>query len=309
MKIFITILFFFLLVGATAFWLYVLKTQETKSLDEKARREIGGHFIRLSKGTVHYELAGSDTGQTVILIHGVGSGHYAWDRNFDYLVHQGFRVLRYDLYGRGYSDRPQAVYDSSFFYEQLSELLYRLNLPPPYRLVSVSMGSSIALHYAGKNMHKVSHIALIDPASLGKGKVSWHIRLPLVSEVLMSLYWYPRAVQKQMAEFCNASTLKEYETKSRKQIQYEGYKRAILSTWRHTLQLNMTETMKELGKSPMKVLLIWGKCDRLVPPSNSQHYQKAMPQATLVEIDSAGHLSNYERPDPCNAALSKFLKE
>lgn len=309
MKVFLPILLLCMLLAAAASWLYVLKTQETKTLDEKARREIGGHFIRLSKGFVHYQLAGKDTGKTVILIHGVGSGHYAWDHNFDYLVKQGFRVLRYDLYGRGYSDRPQAVYDSSFFYEQLSELLYRLDLPPPYRLVSVSMGSSIALHYTDKNIHKVSHIALIDPASLGKGKLSWHISMPLVSEVLMSWYWYPRAVQKQMAEFCDASNLKEYEAKSWKQMQYEGYKRAVLSTWRNTLKLNMTSGMKEIGKSSVKVLLIWGKCDRLVPPANSKHYTKVMPQATLVEIDSAGHLSNYEQPAPCNAALSKFLKE
>src|SRR5688572_24573009 len=86
-----------LVLIAGAFF-YVTFSQETEELDEKRRSEIGGTFIQLSQGFVHYELAGPDTGASVILVHGAGSGSYAWDNNFAALAKNGFRVLRYDLY-------------------------------------------------------------------------------------------------------------------------------------------------------------------------------------------------------------------
>jgi len=293
-------------IGAMA---YIHFTQETKTLDDKARKEIGGSFIKLSKGNVYYQLAGNDTGKTVILIHGAGHGCYAWDNNFVYLVNQGFRVLRYDFYGRGFSDRPDVAYDSTLLYQQLVEILDSLQLKPPYNVVSVSMGSSVALHYTERNQRNVTKLALVDPASLSDGKIAWHMKLPIISDWLMSLYWYPRAVEKQMREFYDPSKVEDYRAKSWRQMQYKGYKRAILSTWQNILTLNMTEAMNRIGKSNIDVLLLWGKNDPLVPPAMSEHYLKAMPQADLIVIDSAGHLSNYERPELFNPALYKFLRD
>ena len=82
----------------------------------------------------------------------------------------------------------------------------------------------------------------------------------------------------------------------------------MLSTWQHLLTLDMTKAMNEIGKSKVRVLLIWGKYDPLVPPKASEHYLKAMTQSNLVVIDSAGHLSNYEKPIVFNPVVSNFLK-
>ncbi len=52
--------------------------------------------------------------------------------------------LRYDLYGRGYSDRPDVVYNKDLFDRQLFGLLAILDIHDRVDLVGNSMGASSA---------------------------------------------------------------------------------------------------------------------------------------------------------------------
>ncbi len=304
--LYLAIAFFLIVAGLYG---YICIFQETKTLNQETRNEIAGSFIELSKGYVHYQLEGPDSGETVILIHGAGSGFYAWDNNFDFLVKNDFRVLRYDLYGRGFSDRPGAVYDTTLFLNQLEEVIQKLNLKAPYSLVSVSMGSSIAIPFAKNNESKVKNLVLVDPASLGDGNIAWYLRKPVISSLLMSLYWYPRAVEKQMKEFYNPSAVFEYREKSQRQLKYKGLKAGMLSSWQNMLTLNFKKELDYLGHTKTNVLIVWGKNDPLISPEVSKHYMKYVPQAKFIEIDKAGHLSNYERPDIFNKVLLTFLTD
>ncbi len=101
---------------------------ETKEIDEKLRASTCGSFIRLSNGFTHYELCGPDSGEAVVLVHGFSVPYFIFDPTFDFLVDSGFRVLRYDLFGRGFSDRPHVKYNMDLFVDQLRELLDSLNL-------------------------------------------------------------------------------------------------------------------------------------------------------------------------------------
>ena len=92
---------------------------ESRVLDDEARRSVAGDFIRLPDGMVHYELDGPPDGQAVVLVHGFSVPYYIWDPTFPALVAAGFRVLRYDLFGRGYSDRPDLPYTMDLFVRQL----------------------------------------------------------------------------------------------------------------------------------------------------------------------------------------------
>lgn len=295
-------------LAALAVGLYLMFVQEAKPLDEAVRAKAKGQFLALSHGFVHYELQGPDTGKTIVFVHGAGSGYYAWDKNYDFFVRQGFRVLRYDLYGRGLSDRPNVVYDSVLFDTQLQELLQKLQVPPPYHLVGVSMGASVVMHFVQKRKEQIASMTLVDPASLSDGNVAWFLKVPFLSHLMMALYWQPRTVEKQMAEFYDPTKAPEYRTLLKEQLAYKGLIRAMGSTWKHMLTLNMTATMEAIGKSKVPVLTIWGNNDRLVPPSVANWYVKAMPQTTNIVLDSAGHLSNYEQPTAFNQALLTFVR-
>src|SRR4051794_24949506 len=59
----------------------------------------------------------------------------------EFNVEKGYRVLTFDLYGRGSSVGPDTLYTAQLFVGQLVELLYTLNLTDtPFILVGYSMG-------------------------------------------------------------------------------------------------------------------------------------------------------------------------
>jgi len=143
---------------------YVHYDQETSTLTDAVRQTVSGSFIRLADGVVHYELAGPPNGRAVVLVHGYSVPYYIWDPTFASLVAAGHRVLRYDLYGRGYSDRPDVVYDPELYDRQLFQLLSSLGIQEPADLMGLSMGGSIAVAFAARHPERVHTLTLIDPA-------------------------------------------------------------------------------------------------------------------------------------------------
>ena len=102
--------------------LYWFSDPEKLDLDDAVRRGTPGQFVRLSDGFTHYELGGPPTGRLVVLAAGFSVPYYIWDPTFSALTEAGVRVLRYDYYGRGFSDRPDVPYDQAFYVRQLAEL-------------------------------------------------------------------------------------------------------------------------------------------------------------------------------------------
>jgi pimeloyl-ACP methyl ester carboxylesterase len=66
-------------------------------------------------------------------------------------VAKGHRVLTYDLYGRGYSDRPGGEQDARFFIRQLEDLLEHQGVTQPVTLLGYSMGGAIGAAFAAKH--------------------------------------------------------------------------------------------------------------------------------------------------------------
>jgi len=65
--------------------------------------------------------------------------------------------------------------------------------------------------------------------------------------------------------------------------------------------------MDRLHEISLRTLLICGAQDMGNPPEGMREMARRMPNATYVEIDPAGHLSNIENPDAFHAALVPFL--
>lgn len=177
-----------LIISTTVAYVYLDFSQEPYSLDFSKPPKTGT-YIKLSEGYTRYEISGPDTGKLIVLIPGAGIGYYVWNKNFDYLVSKGYRVLRYDLYGRGYSERLNKEYTEEILTNQLSELINTFSKNnKKTTLISASMGSTVALNYADHFKDKVERLILIDPASLGMSKAPWYISTPLVSDLLFTFY-------------------------------------------------------------------------------------------------------------------------
>ena len=81
------------------------------------------HKVLLPFGETQYYLDGPVDGPRVVLVHGMTPPAIVYKPLADALVKKGYRVLSYDLYGRGYSDAPDVKYNEALYVSQLSSLL------------------------------------------------------------------------------------------------------------------------------------------------------------------------------------------
>ena len=282
---------------------------ESKEIDDEVRASTCGSFIRLSDGYTHYEISGPDNGQFVVLVHGFSVPYFIFDPTFRFLVGAGFRVLRYDLLGRGFSDRPHVKYNIDIFINQLKELLDALNIKQ-VNLIGLSMGGAIASAFTASFPERVRRLALMDSIGTRPAPLSWIYKaaiLPGISELILGLAGTERMVQGVASDFFNRDHVKMFEDQYRVQLQYRGFKRAILSTLRNQTVDGIPEVYQRLGKLDMPVLLIWGRNDRTLPLEQSRGILSAVPRAKFHIIDNCGHIPHYEKPEEVNHLIRQFL--
>ncbi len=282
---------------------------ETKLLDTVTRSSAPGQFAELADGMVHYEIAGPSDAQTVVLIPGFSVPYAIWDPTFDALVESGFRVLRYDLYGRGYSDRPDTTYDQDLFDRQLMNLLGALGIDKPIDLVGLSMGGAISVVFIDLHPEMVKKLCLIDPAGL-PWKQSFNARLaqaPVIGELIMGLMGDNVLVSNLRNYFHGDRGYAELKQKFLDQMQYVGFKKALLSTLRSGVTTGAVEAYQKVGKRGYPVMLVWGREDRVVPFELSERVTELIPNVEFHPINEAAHIPHYECPKVVNPILIEFL--
>jgi pimeloyl-ACP methyl ester carboxylesterase len=284
---------------------------ETKNIDEEVRASAGGAFIRLSDGFTHYEISGDESNADVpvVLIHGFSVPSFIFDPTFAFLSHAGFRVLRYDLFGRGFSDRPRTKYNLDLFVRQLKGLLDGLGFEQ-VNLIGLSMGGAIASAFTVNHPERIRKLVLIDPVGTCPMPLSWMYKaaiLPGVSELILGLAGTERMIEGLASDFFDPKHVKRFQDQYRVQMQYRGFKRAILSTLRCKTVDGFPEVYQRLGKLEMPVLLFWGRDDQTLPLEQSRSILSAVPRAQFHILENCGHIPHYERPDELNPILEQFL--
>ncbi len=283
---------------------------ENRVLDDAARSEAGGSFLPLPDGCTHYELAGPEGQRPVVLVHGFSVPSFIWDTTFEALQAAGRRPLRYDLFGRGYSDRPRVRYDLELFVRQLAALLDGLGMQQ-VDLVGLSMGGIIASAFTVRYAARVGRLALIDP--IGTQPMPLNVLyklalLPGISEVALSLLGTEQMVQSLAKDFFDAAEVERFQARYRTQMQLRGFKRAILSTVRNGVVDGSPEIYRSLGQLDTPVLLLWGRDDHTLPLAQSEPILKLVPRAQFHVIEGAGHIPNVEQPQIVNPILLDFLR-
>jgi len=302
-----TIILALLLIGGTV--PYFVCDGERKALEAADRADLPGKTAKLSLGATYYERGGPSSGKPVILVHGLTIPSYLWETTFEGLVGAGFNVVRYDLYGRGFSDRPDATYGPDLFEEQLGELIEELKLEEPAHLVGLSLGGAISVNFAAKHSEKVDRLVLVAPYYRQEQPVVAKLmNAPLLGDYLMKVLGDRILIKRLPEYYYKPLDYPQLEQRFLRQLEFVGYKKALLSTLRHYLPLDLTDSYSEVGHQERPVLLLWGKHDRVIPLANSAAVLEVLPQAKLHQID-AGHVPlQEERSEECNELIISFLK-
>ncbi|MEW6286533.1 MAG: alpha/beta hydrolase [Chloroflexota bacterium] len=285
---------------------------ETKPLNDEARKFAGGSFVTLTDGITHYELSNPEGRQTVVLVHGFSVPYFIFDPTFDFLTQHGFCTLRYDLFGRGFSDRPRLRYNMDLFVRQLHDLLDALRFNRPVSLIGLSMGGPIAATFTARHPERVKSLTLIDPAgarAISLSPMLKAMKLPGLAEAVFGLVGSESLLKSAAKDFFDPELVGMFLDKYKVQMQYKGFKRAILSTIRNNMLGSFIESYKAVGNMDKPVLLVWGRNDTTVPFVHSNDLRAAMPQAEFHVIEDCGHIPHYEKPGEFNPILLEFLKK
>ncbi|MCF6277853.1 MAG: alpha/beta hydrolase [Anaerolineales bacterium] len=285
---------------------------ETIALDDALRQSVDGDFVALPDGYTQYELSGDKDVETVVLVHGFSVPYFICDPTFRALTESGYRVLRYDLFGRGYSDRPRTRYDINLFVRQLTDLLDALNISIPINLCGLSMGGAIATVFTARHPERVQRLALFDPAgsrAVSLGLKFKFIALPGVGELTFGLLGDKILLTNMAADFYDPDLVENFIAHYRPQMQIRGFKRAILSTLRNKMLDGFPAAYRRVGATEKPVLLIWGEQDKTVPYAHSRDVIAAIPHVRFHTILNSGHIPHYERADEVNPILLDFLKK
>jgi pimeloyl-ACP methyl ester carboxylesterase len=284
---------------------------ETKQLDDETRLSASGSFVKLPDGVTHYELSNPNNEQTVLFVHGFSVPYFIFDPTFDFLTQSGFRVLRYDLFGRGFSDRPRTRYNIDLFVRQLTDLLDALRFSRPVNLIGLSMGGPITATFTACHPARVRSLTLIDPAGVRPLSLSPTLKamkLPGLAEAVFGLVGSESLLKSAAKDFFDPELVGMFLDKYKVQMQYKGFKRAILSTIRNRMLGSFIETYRHVGKSGKPVLLLWGRNDITVPLEHSEDLRAAIPNAKFNVIEKSGHIPHYEKPEEVNPILLEFLR-
>jgi pimeloyl-ACP methyl ester carboxylesterase len=281
---------------------YLLCDIEKADLDEKTRARLGGTYISLPDGVTHYKLEGPVQGRPVVLLHGGTAPMFILDALGPDLGKAGFHVLRYDMFGRGRSDRPRLSYDRALHVRQLRDLLDGLKFEGQVDLVGYSFGGAIATAFTAKYPERVRRVALIAPVvkDYKKPKV---FAVPVLGEFLVRVLG-KRFLVKWNTPIFSGRNLEQYK----EQFAYKGFEQAMVSCLRSDAYDDYTREYMVLGRSGKEVLLLWGTEDKDITKEMIDTVRRLVSSVEFHALEGGDHNIVVLRPEEVLSFIVSFLE-
>lgn len=284
------------LVLAGALALPVLTEWLRKPMNADARTGAEGSFVTLSRGVTHLDWLGPTRGPVAVCVHGLTTPSFVWRALARGLARLGYRVLIYDLYGRGYSDRPRGRQDRRFFLDQLNELLASQGVDGKITLLGYSMGGSIATAWAAENPGRIDRLILIASAGVNTnaGRLAAFIRRwPVLGDWLMLAFFARNHRKASESERGQTPAIGGIVDLQQRELEFRGFVPAVLSSMRGILSGSSEADHRRLANTGAPVLAIWGQEDPLIPVSSAGKLAEWNRGAHQDAIEGADHSVTY----------------
>ena len=269
-----------------------------------------GEFARLSQGITHYRWTGSARGPVAVVIHGLATPMESMDEVAEGLGGLGYRVLMYDLYGRGLSDAPKGRQNRKFFLRQLSDLLAYHGLDEEVTLAGYSLGGSIAVAYAAEYPFGVKRVFLFAPTGVIVNETRFARfcrRVPLIGDWVHALLVY-RRISNAIPERGQTKAIEKVLRAQRRELTRRGYLPSLLSSRRGFLQETLEEEHRQLGRKGIPVVAVWAEGDSIIPLAALGKLAEWNRSARQEIVEHADHGVPYTHGAQLVAALRSALQ-
>lgn len=277
----------------------------------RRQRATSGGFASLSQGITHFRWHGPQDdadAPVLVMVHGLTTSSYVWDAMIPGLVDAGARVLTYDLYGRGLSDRPRGRQDRYFFKRQIVDLLNSQGVTAPVTLVGYSLGGGIAAAFAAARPAQIANLILIAPAGFGDtpSRFAEFTRKTPILGTWANMVLGDAELRSKVGRGA-PSVIPDIAARQLAEIGTQGLLRSVLSTRRFMLSEDLSSEHEAFAAFGLPVLAIWADGDRVVPLRGRDALAQANPGAQQVVIAQAGHSMVHTHPAQVTAPIIAFL--
>ena len=252
---------------------------------------------------IHFEDVGS--GPPIVMGHSILCSGVMWMYQLPKLA-EHYRVINIDQRGHGRSVPATGPYELPDMAEDAFAVLDHIGIERAV-WAGLSMGGMVAMHAAVTAPDRVAALLLLDThageetmykklkyRAMSFGAKAFGIR-PFFPAVIPLLFG-----RTTLAE--NQTLVDEWKPRF-EEIHVPSLATAVGALTRRP------SILRDLGEVRCPSLVIVGDEDASLPPILSREIVDALPNASLVVIPKAGHLSALEQPEAVTEAMVSFLDE
>ena len=256
-------------------------------------------------------------GPALVLVHGLTANHTCWE-SLAAVLSPDYRVLAWDLRGRGDSDKPERGYSLARHSDDLVGLLGHYGLDQAV-LVGHSLGAAIALHFAVHYPDRVTRLVLVDGGfdvraeildSLGPALARVGLEFPSLDVYLQMLQGLPFLAGRWNEHLTRYFT---YDVEPgpgggvRSKVARHAIEEELANLGRERLWVwhRQVKAPTLLLRAPDGLL---GETDCLMTQDEAEAVRHAIPRCTLVVVPGTNHYTILLGDNPLvQRALRSFL--
>ncbi len=261
--------------------------------DDSFRKTINsGNFAELSNGFTYYNIDNRFNENTLVFIHGFSVPSYIWEKTYNSAKEKGFKVIKLDLYGRGFSDNPDLDYTDELFANQVIELLQELQITNA-TFLGLSNGGRVISKLADIKPNMVDKLVYVSASSFNnhKNTADKNVSKDEINEFIKNRY--PTISSGQLSDFKYPENYPLWDDKYEELLKFKGFARALISTLKNHKNLDLEN--KEISDSNKKVYTIWGDSDSVVVYNDiKEKLNKLIPNRFEYTVPNSGHLPHIE---------------
>jgi pimeloyl-ACP methyl ester carboxylesterase len=266
-------------------------------------------FIEIGGMKVHIRDEGIASDPVpIVLLHGTSSSLYTWE-GWVQSLKDTHRVITFDLPGYGLTGPfPHGDYKVEAYIVFMRSFFGALGIQRCV-LGGNSFGGDIAWQTAVAMPNRVAKLILVDSGGYGgRGSLPAAFRIartPVLNRLMERVL--PRSVVE--ASLRNVYGDPSNVTPRTVDIYFdmatrEGNRHALAERFRH---LDFGAHADRIPSITTPTLILWGGRDRLLPPSNGEHFHRDIAGSELVIFPELGHVPQEEDPVATASAVKTFL--
>lgn len=235
-------------------------------------------------------------GPPVVFVHGAGDDHRIWQPQCDSLGDE-FTVIAWDEPGAGHSSDLPEDFELADYANSLAAVISAATQSPAH-VVGLSWGGVVVLELYRLHPELIASLILADTYAGWKGSLA------------------PDEVRTRVAAIRESAGAPDFNLPGpfagERPEQFVPMLAQMSESARPASLLAQLKLIAEADQSDLlpqivvPTLLIWGEKDIRSPLSVARQFEREIPDASLVVVPGAGHLSNLERPESFNNALRGF---